>query len=83
MRFDNFVLSDFFQVGGLVSAGALSCFVRPLAPLSLRNFRCLAHRELPHNQRKQYGPAGPDLATLGSCCGRYDARSRQVQKSKP
>ena len=70
MRLGNFVLSGINKCGVFINAGALSFFVRPLAPLSLRNFLCFRFNVLAHNKRKKCGPAGPDLATLGSCCGR-------------
>ena len=42
-----------------------------LAPLSLRKALCHQSSKLYFNKCKQHGPAGPDLAALGSCCRRY------------
>jgi hypothetical protein len=70
VKYSSFVLSGISQFGGFVSAGALSPFVLLLAPLALRNFRCIKYRALSHNKGKQYAPSAPDVASLRRCCWR-------------
>ena len=71
MKSGNFVLRGINRFGVVISAGALSCVVRVVASLALRNFRCVGHRVLAHNKGKQYAPSAPDVAPRRRCCCRY------------